>query len=139
MKALTLTQPWATAIALGLKAYETRSWGTGYRGPLAIHASREVDSIQVESAVRSGLAVPRDPDRYPRSTIVAVAQLTAVVREVPGLTDAERFWGDFSQGRYFWRLENVVRVVPVACRGHLGLWDVPDDLARRIASVAMGG
>ena len=39
MKALTLYQPYATAIALGLKKYETRSWATSYRGPLAIHTS----------------------------------------------------------------------------------------------------
>lgn len=42
-KALTLTQPWATLVAIGAKRYETRSWSTAYRGPLAVHASREVD------------------------------------------------------------------------------------------------
>lgn len=40
MKALSLHQPWASAIALGLKHLETRSWATSYRGPLAIHAAR---------------------------------------------------------------------------------------------------
>lgn len=38
MKALTLHQPWASLVALGVKTIETRSWGTSYRGPLAIHA-----------------------------------------------------------------------------------------------------
>jgi hypothetical protein len=41
MKALTLWQPWATAIALGLKHYETRTWFVGYRGDLAIHAAKK--------------------------------------------------------------------------------------------------
>ena len=36
MKALSLYQPWATAIALGSKRIETRGWPTSYRGPLAI-------------------------------------------------------------------------------------------------------
>jgi hypothetical protein len=40
VKALTLHQPWATAIAEGIKAIETRSWSTAYRGPLAIHAGK---------------------------------------------------------------------------------------------------
>jgi hypothetical protein len=40
MKALTLTQPWATLVAIGAKRIETRSWSTKYRGPLAIHAAR---------------------------------------------------------------------------------------------------
>ena len=40
MKALTLTQPWASLVALGAKQIETRSWSTKYRGPLAIHAAK---------------------------------------------------------------------------------------------------
>ncbi len=40
MKALTLTQPWATLVAIGAKQIETRSWATLYRGPLAIHAAK---------------------------------------------------------------------------------------------------
>jgi activating signal cointegrator 1 len=40
VKALTLTQPWATLVALGAKRIETRSWPTAYRGPLAIHAAK---------------------------------------------------------------------------------------------------
>lgn len=38
MKALTIRQPWASLIALGVKTIETRSWRTNYRGPIAIHA-----------------------------------------------------------------------------------------------------
>lgn len=40
MKAITLTQPWATLVAIGAKRIETRSWATSYRGPLAIHAAK---------------------------------------------------------------------------------------------------
>jgi len=36
MKAISLWQPWATLIALGLKTVETRSWRMDYRGPLVI-------------------------------------------------------------------------------------------------------
>lgn len=35
---LTLTQPWATLVAIGVKCIETRSWQKAYRGPLLIHA-----------------------------------------------------------------------------------------------------
>ena len=38
MKALTIQQPWASVITMGVKTIETRSWSTKYRGPLAIHA-----------------------------------------------------------------------------------------------------
>jgi hypothetical protein len=39
MKAISLLQPWATLVAIGAKHFETRSWSTAFRGPLAIHAS----------------------------------------------------------------------------------------------------
>ena len=40
MKAITLHQPWASLIALGVKTIETRSWATKHRGPIAIHAAK---------------------------------------------------------------------------------------------------
>lgn len=40
MKCISLWQPWASAIAAGSKRVETRSWATGYRGPLLIHAAK---------------------------------------------------------------------------------------------------
>lgn len=43
MRAISLWQPHASAIATGAKLIETRSWRTNYRGPLAIHASKRQD------------------------------------------------------------------------------------------------
>jgi hypothetical protein len=40
VKALSLWQPWASAIAVGAKCIETRHWKTDYRGPLLIHAAK---------------------------------------------------------------------------------------------------
>lgn len=39
-RAITLHQPWATLIALGVKMVETRSRRMSYRGPVAIHAAK---------------------------------------------------------------------------------------------------
>lgn len=39
MKAITIWQPWASLLACGGKRFETRSWATSYRGPIAIHAA----------------------------------------------------------------------------------------------------
>src|SRR6202030_3531482 len=47
MKTLTLTQPWATLVALGAKRIETRSWRTSYRGPLAIHAAKRMPKAAI--------------------------------------------------------------------------------------------
>lgn len=45
MKVLSLTQPYATLIAIGAKRIETRSWATPYRGPLAIHAAQGLGPV----------------------------------------------------------------------------------------------
>src|ERR1051325_5993743 len=45
MKALTLTQPWATLIAIGAKRIETRSWSTDYHGQIAIHAAKGLGPV----------------------------------------------------------------------------------------------
>lgn len=45
MKALTIWQPWASLIARGVKQYETRSWPTKYRGPIAMWKSPFVTAL----------------------------------------------------------------------------------------------
>ena len=46
MKAITLTQPWATLVAIGAKRIETRSWSPlSYLGPLAIHAAKGLGPV----------------------------------------------------------------------------------------------
>lgn len=52
MKAITLTQPYATLIALGAKRIETRPWQTSYCGPLAIHAGKGYGDLDSWKAVR---------------------------------------------------------------------------------------
>lgn len=40
IKAISLWQPWATLVILGVKRFETRGKRTNYRGPLLIHAAQ---------------------------------------------------------------------------------------------------
>lgn len=40
MKALTLTEPFGTLVAIKKKSIETRSWRTSYTGALAIHSAK---------------------------------------------------------------------------------------------------
>lgn len=48
MKAITMWQPWASLLACGAKKFETRSWATNYRGPIAIHAAAKRPPNQSE-------------------------------------------------------------------------------------------
>ncbi len=52
MKAISLWQPWATLVALGIKQTETRHWATKHRGQLAIHAAKRWRPEQQQAALR---------------------------------------------------------------------------------------
>lgn len=128
MKALTLTQPWATLVALGHKRVETRSWSTRYRGPIAIHAAKGFPREALAFA-QEERALGRIPSRIPRGAIVAVARLTECLptQEVRDrLSGLERHLGDFSYGRWAWLLADIRALdEPIPCLGALGLWEVP--------------
>jgi activating signal cointegrator 1 len=66
LKALSLYQPWASLVALGVKTIETRSWSTSYRGPLAIHAGRHV--ARMDEAFSAWTALPLGIYEATRST-----------------------------------------------------------------------
>jgi hypothetical protein len=129
VKALTLTQPWASLVAIGAKSYETRSWGTTYRGPLAIHAAASFPVWAREFGEVLADEHPRlwRPGALPRGAVVATCRLVEVVRctiDSPVLPRGEQLLGDFAPGRFAWRLEEVVLVDPaVPAKGALGLWE----------------
>jgi len=129
MKALTISQPYASLIASGEKWIENRTWSTRYRGPLAIHAGRGTQYLS-----RDELA------DYPTGAIVAVGRLAACVRYRRGddvlardapLCGSRRTWGElvahpYTEGPWCWVIEDVVRLArPIPCRGQVGLWTPP--------------
>lgn len=147
MKALTLWQPWASAIALGVKTNETRSWRTEHRGLVAIHASGKGSPGQRElgrnNPVWKHLRAAGCSlmfDELPFGAVVAVATITACVRLNASemfeekLEERERDCGDYRPGRYAWELSDVTALKnPVRCPGARGLWTLPDDIAARVA------
>lgn len=129
MKAISLWQPYASAIALGLKSYETRSWATSYRGPLALHAAKRKPTISLMlSSFLADAGIKRESD-LPLGGIVAIAELVACVPtdSVNNLntrmSGCELAFGNYSPGRFAWRLEKVQAIEFVPCRGYQGLWN----------------
>jgi len=137
LKALSLTQPWATAVALGVKQYETRSWTTHYRGRIAIHAAKNFPKWARDFASLE-LSLGRLPARLPLGAIVAVARIVEVFRAeeiAPKISAIERLYGDYSAGRFAWQLADVQALAePVPCRGALSLWTVPADVEAQLYS-----
>ena len=46
VKALSIQQPWAWLIVNGHKDIENRDWRTNFRGPVAIHAGKKIETYQ---------------------------------------------------------------------------------------------
>lgn len=132
MKVLSLWQPWASAIACGMKFIETRSWYTGYRGTLYIHATKgglnakgrariEADERWRHVLRKCGVSAIED---LPRGVVVCRTNLNDVkpVEEVERTNEWESLLGDFSPGRYAWFLRGVTKLYPVEAKGAQGLW-----------------
>lgn len=149
MKALTVLQPWASLISLGAKRYETRSWGTPYRGLIAIHAGKQLAPWQrsmtaCDGYLRQPLAIAGMPYAcdLPLGAIVAVvviAACTGADRLVLDLSVEELARGDFTPGRFAWELRDVIRLPrPVECRGAQRIWEVPESVAVAVRSQLPG-
>lgn len=132
MKALTIWQPWAWAIADSSKRVENRDW----RPPadligqwIAIHAGKRYDKSGAES-IRSelGLIVPKHDD-LPQGAIVAVA----VIDRVEDSSDDSPAWDDpWFVGAFGWYLRDVTKIDPVACNGAQKLWNVPSRVLEQV-------
>lgn len=148
LRALSVSQPWATLVAVGAKHAETRSWrpiGAGAPPwPLAIHAAkafpswaRELCATEPFASVLAAAGYP-DPAGLPRGAVVAVCTLLGV-RPTAGdalvasaLPDLDGTWvpaphehafGDYRPGRWAWLLTQATPLVPaVPARGAQGLW-----------------
>ena len=114
--ALTLHQPWATLVALGIKTIETRSWPPPRAiidRRLAIHAGRTID-LNPGGAVVVALRAHYGqswPDAIPKGAVVACVTVKAA-RQVAG--------ADAWRPRYVRTTEGPV--LPVDPYGGLRRW-----------------
>jgi hypothetical protein len=128
MKALSFYQPFAWAIANGHIDIDDRTWGTAYRGPLAIHASKRFHSgyhFYLREILR--LPVP-DVQELEYGGVIAVAELVDCLP--PGApTDVpihrRAHGGGHCHGLV---LKDVQKVQFVPCKGKQGMFtlDLPE-------------
>ncbi len=132
LRALTVSEPFASMIAGGEKLIENRKWQTDYRGLLAIHAGKGTQYL-----TRYELR------RYPAGCVLAVVRLVSCIykpyaveeyaaRRAPyhlrrdGLTrcDLGRILDDVhAEGPYLWILADLAPFrQPIPARGAQGLW-----------------
>ena len=118
MKAITVRQPWAWAIATGLKSVENRTWRARYRGPLVIHAGK--------ARCPAGLVLPDGTAVQDAALVYRAAVAVADLVDCVPIEAAPP--GPFTSGPWCWLLANVRVIEPVYLPGKQLLWDVPDEL-----------
>ncbi|MEY8000229.1 ASCH domain-containing protein [Clostridium sp. Mt-5] len=137
MKVLTIRQPWASLIALGEKHIETRSWKTNYRGPLLIHAGKNIDKQALKNPIIRESLKSININEMPIGMIIAKCNLVdcakvkssksdVIYTDVPRIIveGKELIFGDYSPGRYAWILDNIEPLrKPVSAKGQLSLWE----------------
>lgn len=129
IRAVTLRQPWAGLLASGLKPVENRTWRTGYRGPLWLHAGAGRDVIPRVLA----LFIERGEDMigseafHASGALIAEAELTGIHRDNGCCAP----WGMPDQ--WHWEI-TPVRVLdrPVPARGALGFWRPPANVLQAV-------
>ena len=149
MLAISIWNPYAALLArrdlhgLPYKEFETRTWKTSYRGPIAIHAATSVESIQ--NIIRTIREQPHSEKamfyrevfqtldgveanlwKLPRGVVIATGDLVAIFRgeELTRISWRERLVGNFGPGYFGWKIENVKLLPqPIKARGMPGLWE----------------
>ncbi len=132
LKAISLWQPWASLIPLGLKHYETRSWKTNYRGKLLICSTVNNSKHYREYLkVKDALQLPTwDETNFPHGQAIALCDLTDCIQMtaefIEQQSETEILCGDWQVGRYAWKLENIQPITePFAVKGKQGLFNIP--------------
>lgn len=114
MKALSVQQPWAHLISIGVKPYEVRSRRTHYRGPLLVCASLRHSTHPNAKARQYKIG--------PRGFAVCTVEL---VDCIPGRPDLDELACVPTEGMWCWVLRDpqpVAQLFPV--KGRLGLFEV---------------
>ncbi len=152
MKAITLTQPWASLVMFGFKRIETRGVLFTHRGALAMHAAKnatmfddplhepslwlKINFPRAYSALRTVLTA-HEIDELPRGAVLGVVDVVDGERftDLPfpkclpfdweGRYGAdEEHFGNFAPGRGGLLLDNrKLFSKPVPARGMNGLWN----------------
>lgn len=127
-RALSLTQPYATLMAIGAKKVETRAWRTHFRGWVAIHAAKafpmECRVLCDRMPFGQALAEYNSVNDLPLGQILAVTEIVhCEPTEQANVTELEAAFGNYAPGRFAIITAGVRRLkIPIQIRGALSIW-----------------
>jgi len=126
---LSVRQPWASLIAEGVKTIEIRKWVTDERGPLAIHASRTLDTAGYDylRTLDAGFSLEPYLRTEPTGCIIAVVDLKCIMKYTSDVDFAIDSLAHFNDPSWYnsrlqgWHFTNIKKVKPIPHLGILGL------------------
>jgi len=134
MKALSIRQPWAWAIAAGHKTVENRSWTTNFRGEFLIHASQTFETWGVPyiQSILGEKNIKFPVDQSHHKGIIGKATIVNCVHEYDKQLLSERDQRWFI-GTYGFLTENPMMFAdPIPCKGQLGFFTPPPEVLNQL-------
>ncbi len=118
--AISLHEPYATAMRRNWKKNETRHWPIKYRGPLLICAAKKIDPDYMDTAELYGI---RDKLHFGMA-VALVDLIECVTTDLVLFHGQEREWGNYTSGRFAWITDNLRVIEPFPVKGQQGLFKV---------------
>lgn len=151
MRALSLTQPWATLVAMGIKPVENRKWRPSDKllgEDFAIHASAKFDYKDAawiqEHFADDKVVIDLLNGKHVQSAILGVVKLAGYMRggtyfhrvgmEIRGEETHELMHSKWFFGKFGYVLEDV-RTLPspvIGVKGSLNFWNVPQEIEKEV-------
>lgn len=130
-KALSLKQPYAWLIANGYLLVDDRTWGTPYRGPILIHASKGIYEAYY-NYIKSNTDIPiPDIDKLGYGGVVGLANLVLCCKpgDLPeGMTHQQRaHFGGVHQAYFGFLFKQAIPLALMPCPGKLGIFEIDMD------------
>lgn len=131
-KAITIWQPYASLIVMGVKEFETRTWTTKHTGLLVIHAAkRQMKGRELKLHQWLMQTLPVEQQIQLRNLPFGAAVGTVEVVECKHqnnyrgfISETERRVGDWSTADYAWKLAKPYKFnSPIYAKGSQGLWN----------------
>ena len=153
MKILTIWQPWASLLVMGIKRNETRSRGYRTNHSIVIHAAkRKMDPDTLDELLElefpplsHAIEQIRQHPYYGMALGVADSMQTRkMVRHqncgpesiyIDGVDELERALGLWQPNRFALSFERMQPIYPVSIRGKQGLFDPPSNFIPQLRSV----
>lgn len=131
LNALSLKQPFAWLIANGYLLVDDRTWGTQYRGPILIHASKGLyEEYYQYIKDHTDIPIP-DKDKLEYGGVVGIARLIFCGKphELPaGMSREQRVhFGNVHQAYFGFLFEQARQLPLMPCPGKLGIFEIDID------------